>query len=174
MRTVNTIVIVAVLLGLAAYVSGVFWTALDRQAATTPEACYAAAVEAAGKTNPTNVPCDWKAVEELSPGADLNGRYESASEGIEGRLVIMEQADKPARIAVSTAGKEPRYICTAALEATREADMLVARVADVTGCDVTVKSGTAPGVVTLRASEPCNTFCNMRGSMSGDFKLMPH
>jgi hypothetical protein len=52
--------------------------------------------------------------------------------------------------------------------------MLVARVSGVTGCDVTVKSGTTPGVVTLTASEPCNTFCNMRGSMSGDFKLMPH
>lgn len=174
MRTLNTIVIVAVLLGLAAYISGVFGPAEDRVAATTPEACYAAAVEAASKTNPTNVPCDWKAVEELSPGAALNGRFESASAGIEGRLVIMEQAGKPARIAVSTAGKEPRYVCTAALEATREADMLVARVADVTGCDVTVKSATTPGVVTLTASEPCKTFCNMRGSMSGDFKLMPH
>jgi hypothetical protein len=174
MRTLGTIVIVAVLLGLAAYVSGVFGPATDRIAATTPEACYAAAVEAATKSNPTNVPCDWKSVEALSPGAALNGRFESASEGIEGRLVIMEQADKPARIAVSTSGKNPRYICTAALEATREADMLVARVADVTGCDVTVKSGTTPGVVTLTASEPCNTFCNMRGSMSGDFKLMPH
>jgi hypothetical protein len=80
----------------------------------------------------------------------------------------------PARIALSSSGKEPRYICTAALEATREADMLVARVADVKGCDVTVMSGTTPGVVTLTATEPCNTFCNMRGSMSGDFKLVAH
>lgn len=174
MRTLSTIVIVALLLGLAAYVAGVFGPATDRVAATTPEACYAAAVEAAGKPNPTNVPCDWKAVEELSPGAALNGRYETATEGIEGRLVIMELAEKPARIALSTSGKTPRYICTAALEATREADMLVARVASVVGCDVTVKSGTSPGVVSVTATEPCNTFCNMRGSMSGDFKLMPH
>jgi hypothetical protein len=174
MRTLTTIVIVAVLLGLAAYVSGVFGPAVDRIVATTPEACYAATVEAAGKPNPTNVPCDWKAVEEASPGAALNGRYESATEGIEGRLVIIEKASMPARIALSSSGKEPRYICTAAFEATREADMLVARVADVKGCDVTVKSGTTPGVVTLTATEPCNTFCNMRGSMSGDFKLVAH
>ena len=174
MRTLTTIVIVAVLLGLAAYISGVFGPATDRIVATTPEACYAATADAAGKPNPTNVPCDWKAVEGLSPGAALSGRYESASAGIEGRLVIMEQVDKPARIAVSTSGKDPRYVCTAALEATREVDMLVARVSSVTGCDVTVKSGMTPGVVTLTSSEPCNSFCNMRGSMNGDFKLIPH
>lgn len=174
MRTLTTILIVAGLLGLAAYVSGLFGPAVDRVAATTPEACYAATVAAADKTNPTNVPCDWKAVEDASPGAALNGRFAAATEGIEGRLVIMELAEKPARIALSTSGKTPRYICSAALEATREADMLVARVASVPGCDVTVKSGTSPGMVTVTATEPCNTFCNMRGSMSGDFKLMPH
>ncbi len=173
MRTVATVVIVVGLLLLAAYISG-FLGGGDRQAATTPEACYAAAVEAAGKPNPTNVPCDWKAVEDLSPGAALNGRYEAATADIAGRLVIMEQAGQPARIAISTAGNNPRYICTAALAANREADMLVARVADVPGCDVTIKSGTEPGVVTLTATEPCNTYCNMRGSMTGSFRLMPH
>lgn len=174
MRTSTTILIVAALLLAAAYVSGMLGPGEERQAATTPEACYAAAVEAAGKPNPTNVPCDWKSVEDLSPGAALNGRYEAASAGVTGRLVIMEQAEKPARLAFSTAGETPRYICTAALEARREADMLVARVADVKGCDVTVKSSPTPGVVTVTATEPCNTYCNMRGSLAGDFKLMPH
>jgi hypothetical protein len=174
MKTLTTVLVVAALLLAAGYVAGVFGPASERQAATTPEACYAAAVEAAAKPNPTNVPCDWKAVEGLSPGAALNGRFEAASPGITGRLVIMESADKPARLALSTAGESPRYICTAALEAQRESDMLVARVSDVPGCTVTVKSGTTPGVVNVTATEPCNTYCNMRGSLSGDFKLMPH
>ncbi len=174
MRTSTTVVILAVLLLAAAYIAGVFGPAGDRQAAMTPEACYAAAVEAAAKPNPTNVPCDWKAVEDASPGAALNGRFEAASAGVSGRLVIMELAEKPARLAFSTAGESPRFICTAAFEAVREADMLVARVADVPGCDVTVKSGMSPGIVTVTATEPCNTYCNMRGSLSGDFRLMPH
>jgi hypothetical protein len=174
MRTSTTVAIVAVLLLSTAYLAGVFQPGEDRRAAVTPADCYAATVEAAGKPNPTNVPCDWKAVEQASPGAALNGRYEAASAGVSGRLVIMELADKPARLAFSTAGESPRYICTAAFEAAREADMLVARVANVPGCDVTVKSGSSPGVVSVTAAEPCNTFCNMRGSLSGEFKLMPH
>jgi hypothetical protein len=174
MRTSTTLLAVAALLTAAAYVSGVFEPGGQRQAAATPEACHAAAVEAARKPNPTNVPCDWKSVESLSPGGALNGRYEAASEGQAGRLVIMENADSPARLAVSTAGENPRYICTAALEARREADMLVARVADVPGCDVTVKSGTRPGLVMVTATQPCNVFCNMRGSLTGEFQLMPH
>lgn len=174
MRVSTTFLIVAVLLAAAAYVSGVFGPAVFRQAATTPEACHAAAVEAALKPNPTNVPCDWKAVESQSPGGALNGRYEAASEGQAGRLVIMEHPEKPARLAFSTAGENPRYICTAAFEAKREADMLVARVADVPGCDVTVRSGTRPGLVVVTATEPCNVFCNMRGSLAGEFQLMAH
>lgn len=174
MRTSTTLLIVGVLLAAAAYISGVFGPAQLREAAATPEACHAAAVEAARKPNPTNVPCDWKAVESLSPGAALNGRYEAASEGQSGRLVIMEYADKPARLAFSTAGENPRYICTAALEARREADMLVARAAEVPGCDVTVKSGTRPGLVVVTATEPCNVYCNMRGSLAGEFQLMAH
>lgn len=174
MRASTTIVIAGLVLVSAAYLAGVLGPAGDRQAAGTPETCYAAAVEAAAKPNPTNVPCDWKAFEDASPGAALNGRYEAASAGVSGRLVIMEWADQPARLAFSTAGESPRYICTAAFEARREADMLVARVADVPGCDVTVRSGTTPGVVSVTAAEPCNTFCNMRGSLSGEFRLMPH
>lgn len=174
MRTSTTLVIVVGLLSAAAYISGVFKPARERIAATTVESCYAAAVAAATKPNPTNVACDWKAVEALSPGAALNGRFEAVGAGITGRLVIMEQADKPARLAFSTAGESPRYICTAAFEAQREADMLVARVGDVPGCDVTVTSGATPGVVSVTAAEPCNTFCNMRGSLSGDFRLMAH
>jgi hypothetical protein len=174
MRTSTTILIVAVLLGAAAYVSGVFDPAEMKQAATTPEACHAAAVEAAGKPNPTNVPCDWKAVESQSPGAALNGRYEAAGAGRSGRLVVMEHPEQPARLAFSTAGENPRYICTAALEARREADMLVARVADVPGCDVTVKSGAVPGQVLVTATRACDAFCNMRGSVAGEFELMPH
>ncbi|MGE5267929.1 MAG: hypothetical protein ACM3L9_11240 [Deltaproteobacteria bacterium] len=174
MRTSTTFLVVAALLAAAAYVSGVFGPAEHRQAATTPEACHAAAVEAARKPNPTNVPCDWKVVESLSPGGALNGRYEAVSEGQAGRLVIMEHADKPARLAFSTAGENPRYICTAALESRREADMLVARVSDVPGCDVTVKSGTQPGLVVVTATEACNVYCNMRGSLTGEFKLMAH
>src|SRR5512139_3214513 len=117
MRTSTTVVIVAVLLLLAAYLAGVFGPGEERRAAAMPADCYAATVEAAGKPNPTNVPCDWKAVEDASPGAALNGRYEAASAGISGRLVIMELAEKPARLAFSTAGESPRYICTAAFEA---------------------------------------------------------
>lgn len=174
MRTSATVVVVAALLFAAAFVSGVFDRGEERVAATTPESCYAAAVDAAGKPNPTNVPCDWKAVEDLSPGAALNGRYEAASAGVSGRLVIMEHGDRPARISLSTAGESPRYICTAALEAKREADMLVARVADIPGCDVTVKSGTSPGLVTVTATDACAVLCNMRGNLTADFKLMPH
>lgn len=174
MRTSTTVFIIGLLLLLAAYFAGVFGPGDERRAAVTPSDCYAAMVEAAAKPNPTNVPCDWKAVEDASPGAALNGRFEAVSTGITGRLVIMELADKPARLAFSTAGESPRYICTAAFEAQREADMLVVRLADVPGCDVTVKSGTIPGVVSVTAAEPCNTFCNMRGSLSGEFKLMPH
>ena len=86
----------------------------------------------------------------------------------------MEHPEQPARLAFSTAGENPRYICTGALEARREADMLVARVADVPGCDVTVKSGTGPGQVLVTATKACDAFCNMRGSLAGEFKLMPH
>lgn len=174
MRTSTTVMIVLALLLTAAYVSGVFGPEAERQAATTPEACYAAASAAAEKTNPTNVPCDWKSVESLSPGAALSGRYEAAGEGVTGRLVIMEHAEKPARLAFSTAGKSPHYICTAALEASRDGDALIARPDDVPRCELIVKSGTAPGVVTVSSSAACNTYCNMRGSLAGDFKLMPH
>jgi hypothetical protein len=174
MRTIATIFIVLGLLLAAAYVSGVFGPAEDRVAAATPEACYAAAVEAAAKPNPTNVPCDWKAVEAASPGAALNGRYEAATAGISGRLVVMEQAGKPARLAFSTAGESPRYICTAALEAIRENDKLVARPAEVTGCEITLVSSATPDVVTVTSTAACNALCNMRGSLSGDFRLMPH
>jgi hypothetical protein len=174
MRTTATVLVVLALLLLAAYVSGIFGPAEDRVAATTPEACYAATVEAALKPNPTNVPCDWKSVEAASPGAALNGRYEAATAGISGRLVVMEQAGKPARLAFSTAGESPRYICTAAIEATREDDKLVARPKDITGCEIALMSSATPDVVTVTSTEPCNALCNMRGSLSGDFRLMPH
>jgi hypothetical protein len=174
MRTTSTLLIVIALLLAAAYFSGVFSPDVARYAATSPEACYSAAVEAAAKTNPTNVPCDWKRVEELSPGAAFNGRYEAASQGVTGRLVMMEFADRPARLAFSTAGADPRYICTAALEAQREGDALVARPADVPDCEVRVARSTQPGLVTVSSTPACNAFCNMRGSLNGDFKLMPH
>ena len=174
MRTSTTVIIVLALLLTAAYITVAFGPEPERQAATTPEACYAAAVSAAEKTDPTNVPCDWKSVESLSPAAAFNGRYEAAGEDVPGRLVIMEHAEKPARLAFSTAGKSPRYICTAALEASRDGDALIARPDDVPGCELSVKSGTAPGVVAVSSSAACNSYCNMRGSLAGDFKLMPH
>jgi hypothetical protein len=174
MRTSITVLVVLALLLLAAYVAGIFGPAENRLAATTPDACYAAAVEAATKPNPTNVPCDWKAVEAASPGGALNGRYEAATAGISGRLVVMEHAEKPARLAFSTAGESPRYICTAAVEAMRENDKLVARPTDITGCEIALASSGTPDVVTVTATPACNMLCNMRGSLSGDFRLMPH
>jgi hypothetical protein len=174
MRTATTVVLVLGLLLLAAYIGDIFGPARDRHVAATPAACHAAAVEAAAKPNPTNVPCDWRAVEIASPDMALNGRYAAASPGVSGRLVIIEDGDKPARLAFSTAGESPRYICTAALEARRETDRIVARATDVPGCELTVQRTLDTGLVTVIASEPCNTFCNMRGSLSGEFKLMPH
>lgn len=146
----------------------------DIVAAATPEACHAAAIAAAAKTNPTNVPCDWKKIDELSPGASLNGRYESATAGIQGRMVVMELADRPARLALSTAGESPRYICTAALEAARTGDALVAKPAEAAGCEVTVKSTSTPDVVSVTATDACAVLCNSRGNLGGDFKRMPH
>ena len=174
MRTTTTVVLVLALLLLAAYIGDIFGPARDRHVAATPAACHAAAVEAAGKPNPTNVPCDWKAVEIASSAAALNGRYAAASPGVSGRRGMMEAADKPARLAFSTAGESPRYICTVALEARRETDRLVARAPNVPGCELTVQRTPGTGLVTVIASEPCNTYCNMRGSLSGEFKLMPH
>lgn len=174
MRTATAVLIVLVLLMAAAYFADIFGPARDRHAAATPEACHAAAVAAATKPNPTNVPCDWKAVLIASPGAALNGRYDSATAGISGRLVVMEHATEPARIALSTAGESPRYICTAAFAAVGEGDELKARPAETPGCEVTVKSSATPGVVTVASTPACNAYCNMRGSLTGDFRLMPH
>lgn len=172
MRTLTTSVAGLALLALVAYLLGLFGHGPAMPAAATPEDCYAATVAAAVKPNPTNVPCDWQKVRAASPGAAFNGRYESATAGLTGRLVVMESADRAARLALSTAGESPRYICTAALEATRRGDTLVARPADVTGCEIILTSAATPNVVRVVATEPCAAYCNMRGGPGGDFKLV--
>jgi hypothetical protein len=155
----------------ATYYLGLWSLDTGPKGAQTAEDCHQAMVVAGAAGDPTDVACDWKKILAASPGAALNGRYDAASTGVSGRMVVMEAAGKPARIAISTASQSSEHTCTAALAAERSGDTLVATPAEAPGCEVRVASSQTPNVVTVTATEACSYFCGMRLGLSGDYKL---
>ena len=161
MKRLSVVLLVAAALASApAFAQSPYHTALA--------ACRAAAGKA---LDPTDFKCDWKTVLRGAPGSALTGKFDARSNGMAGAMTILESAEGPAIIHISTVIKRPNApTCSVQVTATRgDDDTLVAKPGDSDGCVISVRSS-GPNLASV-ASKSCGGFCGVNGSFDGQYKL---
>lgn len=136
------------------------------------KACRAAAQ--AADIDPTDFKCDWAAVMRTAQPASWTGRFDIQQRGLDGGMAILDSAQGPILLAISTVARPAGHTCSVQVEAKRDGNALVATSPEDPSCRIRIVrsgAGSAAGSGLVRVSaKDCRLFCGMRGAFEGNYK----